>query len=694
MNGQILLVENDPMIVQVARDLLRFDGHTVISANDGIEGLQLFSAGQFDVVITDVKMPKMNGIELLKSVKSADPTVEVIVLTGFGTVELAIDVIRFGGYDFLQKPDDVTRRLRTTVTHALERRELSIKNQDLVDSLEEQVVDKTNEARRLAAQYQVTSILTETDTLTEAAPLILDVLLKNLGWKYGAIWRAERFTDELKCLDIQTDVDDPNDTFPKNTRIKNYSIGHGVPGRVWADKKHMLVADGEELPCLGFPILHGDRIVGVLTFYHSEIPEPGENLVRMMTSICSQIGLFIEKEQLEQQFRQSQKLEAIGRLAGGIAHDFNNLLTSIMGYAHLIERHVSEHETLHRNARQIQKTGHRAASLIQQLLTLSRSQVMKPELTDINQVIQDIQPMIDRLLTDHIECRTELMAKSDMVLADHTQLEQVIVNLAVNARDAMESGGTLSIETRLVRLDDHDARIRDLKPGNHILISVSDTGEGMDDTVKAHLFEPFFTTKDKGKGSGLGLATVYGIVTQSNGHIDVASAPGEGTTFSIYLPVAVNAAESKVTEDRVDAGAPNASDVGTETILIVENETDIREIMRSILEEAGYVIHEAENGVDALECLEGKSDEVHLVISDLFMPKMMGNTFIEKLLRTYPTVKILLISGTMEESKVSETMILNEFPFLPKPFTPEDLLKQVRSALDMPQFNLPDSFKQ
>ena len=457
MTGQILIVENDPMIVQVSRDLLCFDRHTVISAEDGMEGLQLYSAGQFDVVITDVKMPKMDGIELLIAIKSKDPAVEVIVITGFSSVELAIDIIRYGGYDFLQKPDDVTR--------------------------------------------------------------------------------------------------------------------------------------------------------------------------------------------------------------------------------------------LHRKARQIQKTGHRAASLIQQLLTLSRSQVMKPELTDLNRVIQDIHPMLDRLLTDHIDFRAKLMDQSDMILADQTQLEQVIVNLAVNARDAMEEGGTLTIETRLVRLDTLDAKLRSLKHGKYILLSVTDTGQGMDEKVKAHLFEPFFTTKEKGKGRGLGLATVYGIVTQSNGHIDVISAPGEGTTFSIYLPVAITSIDSKIQEKQVNVGDNQIYETGTETILIVENENDIREIMGSILEEAGHSIYEAENGVDALECLKEHAADIQLVISDLFMPKMMGSMFIEKVLDAYTTIKVLMISGTMEETKVSETLFLNEFPFLPKPFTPDDLLKQARSALDMPQFNPSDSIK-
>ena len=400
----------------------------------------------------------------------------------------------------------------------------------------------------------------------------------------------------------------------------------------------------------------------------------------MMTAICNQLGLFIEREQLEQQFRQSQKLEAIGRLAGGISHDFNNLLTSIMGYAHLIEGQLTKHETLHRNAQQIQKTSHRAASLIQQLLTLSQSQVMKPELCDMNQVICDIQPMLARLLTESIEVKMDLMKSTKFVMADRTQIEQVLVNLAVNARDAMEEeGGPLGIETRLVQLNAHDAKVLGLKPGQFIQLNISDTGHGMNETVKRHLFEPFFTTKEVGKGSGLGLATVYGIVTQSGGNIDVHSNLDEGTTFSVYLPIVnakpdVSIQEYKMQDEEI-------FDHPDETILILDDAIEIREIMQTILSSEGYTVFEENDGHDALHLLEKHHENIDLIISDIYMPKMMGDVFINEVNKNYPEIKILLISGITAEIQKGTNKIFQAYPFMAKPFPPEALLEKVRQVL-------------
>lgn len=409
MVGQLLIVEDDPIIIQVARDLLGFDGHTIITANDGFEGLEMFSAGTFDVVLTDVKMPRMDGIELMRLVKAKDPSVEVIVFTGYGTMELAVDVMRNGGYDFLLKPDDMTRRLRSVVVRALEKRQLNLRNQELLGSLQEQIIEKTNETRRLSVQQHITSVLAEHKSINEAAPAVLDSILQSVGWQFGALWSAERFSDQLSCKEMIARSGNSTESFVVNRRTETFAKRQGLPGQVWAQRRFLMCTEGAEprahyespvfgkMQGLAFPIIHGDKIFGVMEFFHSEIANPDENLVRLMTSIGNQIGLFMEREQLELQFHQSQKLEAIGRLAGEFAHDFNNLLTAIMGYAHLIERQVAKFEPLHRNAQQIQKTGHRAASLIQQLLTLSRNQVLKPELTDLNQVLADLNPVMDAL---------------------------------------------------------------------------------------------------------------------------------------------------------------------------------------------------------------------------------------------------------------------------------------------------------
>ena len=694
MVGQLLVVEDDPIIIQVARDLLGFDGHTIITAADGIEGLELFSAGAFDLVLTDVKMPRMDGIELMRLIKAKDPSVEVIVFTGYGTMELAIEVMRNGGYDFLLKPDDMTRRLRSVVVRALEKRQLNLRNQELLGSLQEQIIEKTNETRRLTVQQQITSLLTGYNSINDAAPALLDSILQNIGWQYGALWSVERFSDQLTCKDMIARTGKVNEPFIVNRRTETFIKRHGLPGQVWAQRRFLMCTEGAEpravyeapvfgkLQGLAFPILHGEKIFGVIEFFHSEMPYPDENMIRLMTSIGNQIGLFMEREQLELQFHQSQKLEAIGRLAGGIAHDFNNLLTAIMGYAHLIERQVAKFEPLHRNAQQIQKTGHRAASLIQQLLTLSRNQVLKPELTDLNQVIADLSPVMDRLLTEQIELRTAVMTSPELILADRTQIEQVILNLIVNARDAMSNGGMLTVKTMILRLEEQEALLHGLNAGKYVCLTVVDTGHGMDETVMAHLFEPFFTTKEKGKGSGLGLATVYSIVTQSGGVVEVTSETGKGTTFSLYFPVALTTSRKQIPQDPETRRKAEEAH-GTESVLIVENEEDIREIMTQILEGLGYTVMVAANGLEGLALIKTYNKTLDLVITDLVLPGMTGTALIEQILRDYPNLKIMIISGSLDES--SKSLHLSDFPFLPKPFTPEDLLLQTRTVLDTPQ---------
>lgn len=688
MSGQILFVDDDPTFTSVAADLIRVDGHTVLTAGDGVEALELLRAGEFDVVLTDYQMPRMNGIELIRAVKQIDPTLEVIVITGYGSVSLAVDIIRSGGFDLLQKPDDVKNRMRMTVNQALEKRRLNRDNNNLVEMLEQQIIDKTSESRRLAAQYQVTSILTETDALADAAPRILKTLLDIQGWEYGAIWTADRFTDQLHCKCICSKTDATHDPLVVKRHQQVFRIGEGLPGRVWAENSILLDVESHwktsdyTMQSIGFPVMYNERMQGVIEFHHSEISEPDENLVYMMTAICSQLGLFIEREQLEQQFRQSQKLEAIGRLAGGISHDFNNLLTSIMGYAHLIEGQVADHEILHRNARQIQKTTDRAASLIEQLLTLSRSQVMKPDLCNLNKIILDLQPMLSRLLTESIDIHTDLQEQAGPVIADKTQIEQVIVNLAVNARDAMMEGGRLTIETRVVSLDNHDAKMIGLTSGEYIELKVIDTGHGMDESVKAHLFEPFFTTKEIGKGSGLGLATVYGIISQSNGNIDVQSSPGEGSSFSIYLPLASDAPADLEKQSDETVNTADSVDVD-ETILIVDDALDIREIMQNILETEGYTVYTANDGLDALNVMKQHHSQIDLVITDIYMPKMMGDALIQQIGDSYPDKKILIISGMSKGPLEKQADIINRFPFLPKPYSPEALLKKVRDILEV-----------
>ena len=383
---------------------------------------------------------------------------------------------------------------------------------------------------------------------------------------------------------------------------------------------------------------------------------------------------------VEEQLRQSQKMEAVGRLAGGVAHDFNNLLTAISGYSDLLLHRLPEYSTLRRDVEEIRKAGDRAAALTHQLLAFSRRQVLQPKVLDLNVVVTNMGPMLRRLVGGDIELSTDLSPSLSRVKADPGQIGQVIVNLAVNARDAMPDGGRITIATADAELSHaYAAAHPEVRPGPHVLLSVADTGQGMSDETQAHLFEPFFTTKERGKGTGLGLATVYGIVQQSGGHIRVNSAADRGSTFLIYLPrvegpgIGTQGAERPI--------RPHASP-GTETVLLAEDEEVVRRLAREILAGNGYKVLEAGNGREALLLSEGHRGEIHLLLTDVEMPKVSGRDLGERIRLQRPDLRILYMSGYTDDAILRQGVLEDGIPFLQKPFTAEGLTRKVREVLD------------
>jgi two-component system cell cycle sensor histidine kinase/response regulator CckA len=386
-----------------------------------------------------------------------------------------------------------------------------------------------------------------------------------------------------------------------------------------------------------------------------------------------------ELKQKERQLLQAQKMEAIGRLAGGVAHDFNNLLTAIIGYTDILLIHPKMDQELKKYVEQIKNSSNRASSLIQQLLAFSRRQMMQAKTIDLNRLVANIDKMLRRLIGEDIELFTLFEKDLGMIKADPGQIEQVIMNLAVNARDAMPDGGKLIIETKNVELDRayFDGRLNG-NPGSYVLVSVTDTGHGMDDETKKHVFEPFFTTKDKGKGTGLGLSTVYGIVKQSGGYIWVYSEPDRGTTFKCYFPRVDDIfLEIESRQDRT------LSRGGSETILLVEDEYIVRNLISNILRHYGYTVIESENGEKALQGREQWSDRsVDMLITDVVMPGMSGRALADKLQGLYPEMKVLYISGYTDDAIVRHGVLDAGIPFLQKPFAPNDLAQKVREILD------------
>jgi nitrogen-specific signal transduction histidine kinase/ActR/RegA family two-component response regulator len=379
----------------------------------------------------------------------------------------------------------------------------------------------------------------------------------------------------------------------------------------------------------------------------------------------------------EARLRQAQKMEAVGQLAGGVAHDFNNLLTAILGYSLLALDHVPPDSRARRDIEEIQNAGERAADLTRQLLAFSRRQVLTPRPLDLNAVVQNMEGLLRRLIHEDVELVTVCAPNLEIVRADQGQVEQILMNLAVNARDAMPRGGTLTIETKNRELDERYAREHvTLRAGSYVLLEVRDTGEGMNEETKSRMFEPFFTTKEQGKGTGLGLSTVYGIVQQSGGHIEVQSEVGRGTTFQIYLPAVAELAEP-VSKRRT--GAPVAH--GTETILLVEDEALVRNLAREILTALGYRVLTATDGFEALRVQAQEQLPIHLLITDVLMPHMNGPQLAKRLQQVLPDIGILFLSGYTADAAVRQGLRA-ETAFLQKPFSPDALARKTRDVLD------------
>ncbi|MBZ5696329.1 MAG: PAS domain S-box protein [Acidobacteriia bacterium] len=386
-----------------------------------------------------------------------------------------------------------------------------------------------------------------------------------------------------------------------------------------------------------------------------------------------------ERRSLEDQLRRAQKMEAVGQLAGGIAHDFNNLLMVIIGYAGDVAERLDASDPLHKKVEQISKAGQRAASLTRQLLAFSRQQVLEPKVLNLNSVVEDIKKMLGRLISEDIELIAELDPDLGQVKTDQGQIEQVIVNLAVNARDAMPQGGKLLIQTSNVEVDDAFARQRPpMSAGPYVRLAITDTGIGMDAETQSHIFEPFFTTKERGKGTGLGLATVYGVVKQSGGFIWVYSEPGKGSTFEVLLP----RVKAKPTEAGRQDGGSHESARGSETILLVEDDEALRKLIRLSLGERGYTILEAANGTEALQHARQKAGKIDLLLTDVVMPEMSGPQVADGVVALNPRTKVLYMSGYPEYAAKSEELLKEGRKFLQKPYTTSDLARMVRKTLD------------
>jgi PAS domain S-box-containing protein len=634
----VLVVDDTPDRLELMKLLLRQGGYHVFTARDGCEAFEVARRERPLLVVSDVAMPKADGIELCRLLRSDSElsAIPILLVSALRVDdESAIEGLRAGADEYLEAPYD-PMRLIAHVSRLVER------------ARSEEMLRESEERYRMLFQSSPQPMwVFDEETLRFLA--VNEAAIHQYGYS-----REEFLSMTIKDIrpveDIPALLDD----------VGQCSRGIDVAG-TWRHRKkdgkliavditsHELVFDGRPAKL-------------VLAFDVSARKEAEEALKRS-----------------EEQLRQSQKLEAIGRLAGGVAHDFNNILTAIMGYAELTLRRLGgEEDSLHRNIEEIKKAAKRAASLTQQLLAFSRKQVLQPKVLDLNLIVDEMDRMLRRLIGADIDLVTILEPRLGHIKADPSQVEQIMMNLVVNARDAMPRGGKLTIETKNVYIDRAYAQNHlSARPGPYVMLAVSDTGEGMDTVTREQIFEPFFTTKEKGKGTGLGLSMVYGIVKQSGGNIWVYSEPGRGTTFKIYLPQVDEGAA-------VEPGMTEAERIarGTETVLMVDDDDGLRELIEETLELEGYTVLAARNGQEALELCARRERPVDLLITDVVMPELSGRELAERLTAKCDELKVLYMSGYTDDAVVRHGVLEEGTFFLQKPFTLDALARKVRAVLD------------
>ena len=631
MTFHILIIEDNPgdaLMLQMMLQSAVGREFTIERADRLSSGFEMLQSGSFDAVLLDLGLPDSQGIETVRAVHGRFPRIPIIVLTGREDDELAAQAVREGAQDYLEKTNLPSGTLCRTVWHAIER-----------SSISERLRDTENLFR----------LITE-----NAADMIV-----------VADHRGNRFY-----------------TSPSYQRILGYSgeelLRTSAYEQIHPDDHELVRATLEKARADGtggtiiYRMRHKDGTWRHIESITATVRDQPGDIIRM-------VGInrdVTERKQLEEQFMQSQKMEAVGRLSGGIAHDFNNLLAVIIGYCEFLREGLPSDHALRASADEIMKAGTRAAALTRQLLAFSRQQVLNPKVLDLNAIVNETGKLLRRVIGEDIVLETNLDANLGRVKTDQTQIEQILMNLAVNARDAMPDGGTLTVETQNAERDGTSAQNRyRVQPGPYVRLKVTDNGIGMDAATSDRVFEPFFTTKEKGKGTGLGLSTVYGIVKQSGGYIEIDSVPGAGTTFTIYLP----RTDEKPTFESAESGNFRT---GHETILIVEDEPSLRTLSRNTLQACGYTVLEAKDGEEALTISRAHHGGIDVLLTDVVMPGMGGKALAQKVSSERPATKVVYMSGypggKFGDNWPAEAGVL----LLTKPFTRRDLCQKIGEALE------------
>mgnify|MGYP000181250311 CR=1 FL=1 len=651
--ARILIVDDERQNRQLLELMLAPEEALLASADSGEEALRQVAQQAPDLILLDVVMPGMDGYQVVQKLKSdaATKSIPIIMITALDDRDSRIRGLSAGAEDVLGKPVDRTE-LSMRVRNLLRLKAYGDYYDTYSQVLEGEVSSQAAELRASERLYRSTF---------ETAPVgIVHVGLDGHWLRVNQrVCELLGYTrQELQDAQVQTQLLHGEVATSEVEAFRQMAAGTLL--RHVVDEKRYRRQDGSLV------------FTRVNVSVHRDADGQAQHFIVVLEDIT-------ERRNLESQLLQASKLDAVGSLASGIAHDFNNLLSIVLSYSELLASKLQPGDPMLADLGEIQGAGLRASALTRQLLAFSRQQLMQPKLVSINDTVRGMEKMLRRLLGEDVQLATSLHSGLGPILVDPGQLEQVIMNLAVNARDAMPRGGALTIQTAVVLLDDgYVAAHVGAQVGPHVMLLVSDTGEGMDSATQARLFEPFFSTKAAGKGTGLGLSTVFGIVQQSGGTIGVESATGKGSTFKVHFPMSEGTAAVQKSLPPPDLRALR----GSETILLVEDEERVRVVAQTIMRKYGYKVLDAQSGGDALLLCEQHTGTIDLLLTDVVMPRMSGRQLAERLHSVRPNMKVLYMSGHTDDAVVRRGLLDATVAFLQKPITPETLARKIREVLD------------